>query len=139
MDREPALVAFEGCGVAVTVTVAPPTVDDPEVLEALVVIVAVLGSSVASKTIRTPYAFTPCPDVRVENKVDVVPSMVGVYGTIGQEGEQEALQVQNRVDNVSVWVQGELTQDRVMLRSALEGQQVTVVMLATPALSWQPT
>lgn len=89
--------------------------------------------SVASYTIRIPCALSPPGLLMLSATVLVVPPLLSVTLTV-VASSAGAIQVQNRVDHTSDRVDG-VTHPRLI--SPMAGQQVTVVMLDTPSLSWQ--
>lgn len=113
--------------VVVAVAVADAPLPDPDVLP-----VVVAAASVASYTIRMPCAFSPPGLLTDSTTVLVVPSWLRVTLTV--VAASGATHVQYRVAHTSDSVDG-VTHPRP--KSANIGQHVTVVMLATPALSWQ--
>ena len=88
--------------------------------------------SLLSYTIRIPSAFSPPGLVKVATLVLVTPFLLNVTANSVDEG---AIQIQKSVDQTSFNVKGLRTQDNVT--SLRTGQQVTVVMLFTPVVSWQ--
>lgn len=91
------------------------------------------GVSVDWKTIRTPNALIPSGLVMAKGTVEVLSSALDPVYEIVVPLPSGAIQVQNRLAHLPPSVEG-VTHAKLI--SPLNGQHVTVVMLATPVVSW---
>ena len=104
---------------------------EPEPLE----LALVVGTSVFSYTMRTPYAFRPIPGVYATETVDVTPLLLD--SVMSRDVDFEQYQVQKNVPQKEFVCSRPRKSPHDMLMSLRTGQQFTVVIVETPAVSWQ--